>query len=299
MFLKRSGGAFLVMANPASKINYEKLPMVRFGMVTDPHFARTEILWERYYDQSAAKLADAVKTFNNGNLDFIIELGDLKDQGTPPDRQETMEFLIEIENVLSRYNGPVYHVLGNHDMDSISKEEFLKNIKNHGQAQAKKYYSFITNGIKFIVLDANYNEDGADYDSGNFDWTYCKIPEFQIEWLKNELNTNDLPVIVFTHQLLDSFSDVPETHFIDNAAEIRELLESSKKVLAVFQGHFHDGNYSFRNGIHYYTLKAMVEKSLPENNSFAIVEVDSDLNIKIEGFYNCEDFEMKCGSYQV
>ncbi len=287
----------MVMANPASKINNEKLPMVRFGMVTDLHFARTEILWERYYDQSAAKLADAVKTFNNRKLDFVIELGDLKDQGTPPDRQETLEFLKEIEIVLGKYRGPVYHVLGNHDMDSISKDDFLKNVKNHQQPQAKKYYSFITNGIKFIVLDANYNEDGADYDSGNFDWTYCKIPEIQIEWLKNELNTNDLPVIVFTHQLLDSFSDVPETHFIDNADEIREILESSKKVLAVFQGHFHDGHYSFRNGIHYYTMKAMVEKSLPENNSFAIVEVDSDLNIIIEGFYNCEDFELKCGSY--
>jgi 3',5'-cyclic AMP phosphodiesterase CpdA len=297
MFLKRSGVAFLVMANPASKIHYEKLPMVRFGMVADPHFARTEIKWERFFDQSTAKLADAVNTFNNRKLDFVIELGDLKDQGTPPDRLETLEFLAEIESVLSRYRGPVYHVLGNHDMDSISKDDFLKNIKNHGQAQAEKYYSFITNGIKFIVLDANYNEDGSDYDSGNFDWTYCKIPEIQIEWLKNELNTNDLPVIVFTHQLIDSFTDVPETHFIDNAAEIREILESSKKVLAVFQGHFHDGHYSFRNGIHYYTMKAMVEKSLPENNSYAIIEVDSELNIIIEGFYNCEDFELKCGSY--
>lgn len=293
LFLKRSGGAFLIMTNQASEIHNEKLPKVRFGMVADPHFAKTQILWERFYDQSAAKLADAVNTFNNRKLDFIIELGDLKDQGDPPDRQETIGFLVEIENVLSKFNGPVYHVPGNHDMDSISKAEFLRNIINHGQAKAKSYYSFINNGLKFIVLDANYNEDGSDYDSGNNNCTYCKIPEIQIEWLQNELNTNDLPVIVFTHQLTDYFSGVPEDYCIKNAAAITEILEAGKNVLAVFQGHYHDGNYSFRNGIHYYTMKAMVEKSLPENNSYAIVEVDNDLNIYIEGFYNCEDFEMK------
>ena len=37
----------------------------------------------------------------------------------------------------------------------------------------------------------------------------------------------------------------------------------------------------------------MVEESLPENNSYAVVEVDDDLNISITGYYNCDDFLMK------
>jgi alkaline phosphatase len=31
----------------------------------------------------------------------------------------------------------------------------------------------------------------------------------------------------------------------------------------------------------------------PENNSFAVIEIDKDLNIYIEGFYNCKNKEMK------
>ena len=285
----------MLMASSANISNAGISNKIRFGLVADAHFAQTETLWARYYVQSKAKLNDAINTFNESDLDFVIELGDFKDEGNPPNREETIEFLVEIEDVLSRFRGPVYHVLGNHDMDSISKDDFLQNIRNHGQAKAKSYYSFINSGIKFIVLDANYNEDGSDYDSGNFDWTYSRIPETQKVWLQNELN-DDLPVIVFTHQLLDSFSGVSETHCIDNAPEVVEILEKNNNVLAVFQGHYHHGNYSFRKGIHYYTMKAMVEGSLPDNNSYAIAEVDNDLNILIEGFYNCEDYVMKASS---
>lgn len=173
-------------------------------------------------------------------------------------------------------------------MESISKEDFLKNIQNYGQEESKNYYSYINNGVKFIVLDANYNEDGSDYDSGNFDWTYSQIPYHQKNWLKNELKQNDLPVIVFIHQLLDSFSDVPNRLCVANADEIVRILENNN-VLAVFQGHHHQGHYSYLNGIHFFTMKAMVEGSLPDNNSFAIIEIDNDMNIIIDGFYNCED----------
>ncbi|MCD7851088.1 MAG: hypothetical protein LUG96_09530 [Tannerellaceae bacterium] len=79
---------------------------------------------------------------------------------------------------------------------------------------------------------------------------------------------------------------------IHNAAEILPVLEKNANVLAVFQGHHHPGNYSFRNGIHYWTMKAMIEGSLPENNSYAIVEIDPKLNIAIDGYYNCEDLDL-------
>ena len=292
VFFKKSCGLFCLMALPGASLPSLVKPKVRFGLVADIHFAETETAGSRYYDQSKTKLIDAINIFNKNNLDFIIELGDFKDEGRPPERLETIDFLVDIENTLNEFSGPVYHVLGNHDMDSISKEDFLKNIQNYGQQESKNYYSYINNGVKFIVLDANYNEDGSDYDSGNFDWTYSKIPYHQKNWLKNELKQNDLPVIVFIHQLLDSFSDVPNRLCVANADEIVRILENNN-VLAVFQGHHHQGHYSYLNGIHFFTLKAMVEGSLPDNNSFAIIEIDNDMNIIIDGFYNCEDRILK------
>jgi alkaline phosphatase len=76
---------------------------------------------------------------------------------------------------------------------------------------------------------------------------------------------------------------------VNNAADVVDILERKNNVLAVFQGHHHPGHYSFRNNIHYFTLKGIIEGAFPENNSFAIVEIDKALNISIDGFYNCED----------
>jgi 3',5'-cyclic AMP phosphodiesterase CpdA len=292
IFLKNSCGAICMLACPGF-LPPEGRAIAKFGLITDLHFANRKNAGTRFYNESKTKLHAAIEEFNKQKLDFIIELGDLKDQGDPPSKQETLGFLDEIENALHTFDGPVYHVLGNHDMDSISKSDFLTHTKNSGNTTSKNYYSFVNNGIKFIVLDANYNRDGSDYDSGNFDWTYAEIPVSQSEWLKNELSDSNKPAIVFIHQLLDSFSGVSELVCVKNAGDIVTVLEKSTNVLAVFQGHHHEGHYSFRNGIHYFTLKAMVEGALPENNSFAIIEVDNDLNINIDGFGNCQDQLLK------
>ncbi len=276
-----------------SLISSAEKPLIRFGVVADIHYARAEILWNRYFDQAKTKLMNAINHFNKENLDFLIELGDFKDEGSPPDRQETIDFLVDIEKTINRFGGPVYHVLGNHDMDNISKNDFLSRIRNYGQEKARNFYSFDSGGIRFVVLDPNYNEDGSDYDSGNFDWTSSMIPPDQLEWLKAELSDSKLPLIIFIHQLIDSFSGIPEDYCVNNAVEIVRIIENSGKVLAVFQGHYHNGHYSFRNGIHYYTMKAMVDSSLPENNSYAIVEIDNHLNISVLGFHNCEGQQMK------
>lgn len=287
-FIKTSSGVISLLSGTAFWSCNNAFP-VRFGLITDIHYADRPHLGSRYYSQSKQKLLEAVHVFNNSNLDFIIELGDYKDQDEPPEKSRTLVFLDEIETVMRRFNGPVYHVLGNHDMDSISKQDFLAHTKNHGTAEGKSYYSFVYHKMKFIVLDANYNEDGSDYDSGNFDWTSAQIPDSQIQWLKNELAESNDPVFVFVHQLLDRFSGVHDSLCIRNAGEIVDILEKSNRVQAVFQGHHHEGNYSYRNGIHYFTMKAAIEGSMPENNSFAIVEIDRELNIHIKGFYNCED----------
>ena len=292
-FIKTSCGAVCLLSN-STLFSCNSILPVRFGLVTDVHFADRLHRGSRYYSQSKQKLLDSIEVFNREKMDFIIQLGDYKDQDEKPEKLTTLAFLDEIESVMRQFNGPIYHVLGNHDMDSISKQDFLKHTKNHGSAEGKNYYSFAFNNLKFIVLDANYNEDGSDYDTGNFDWTNARIPDTQHQWLKNELAKGNEPVIVFIHQMLDWFSDVNDSLFIRNAEQIVETLVKSNRVLAVFQGHHHPGNYSHYKGIHFYTMKALVEGCLPDNNSFATVEVDRELNIHIKGFFNCEDhFLMK------
>jgi len=253
---------------------------VRFGIVTDCHYADADTVGSRYYRLSLDKLDECVEAMNEQEVDFLVELGDFKDQDSPPTGQKTLSYLRAIESVFCKFDGPAYHVLGNHDQDSLSKTQFLTNIENKGINPGSSYYSFDFNGIHIVVLDANYKSDGTDYDRGNFDWTDANIPPVELQWLSRDLATSRGAVIVLVHQLLDGAG----SHYINNAAEVRRILEQSGRVLAVFQGHRHDGGYSLIEGIHYYTLKAVVEGSGPENNSYAIVEVRPDMSITVTGY---------------
>ncbi|MHC4230400.1 MAG: metallophosphoesterase [Planctomycetota bacterium] len=253
---------------------------VRFGIVTDCHYADADAAGTRFYRESLDKLTECEKLMNAEKVDFLIELGDFKDQDRPPAEQKTLSYLHATEQVFQEFNGPTYHVLGNHDLDSISKTQFLSRVENTNIESSRSYYSFDVNDLHCVVLDANYKTDGGDYDHGNFDWTDANIPPKELDWLRQDLDAAREHVIVFMHQLLDGTGSV----YVKNAPDVRQILEASGKVLAVFQGHHHAGSYSNIAGIHYYTLKALVEGTGPENNSYAIAEVSPDGNVAITGY---------------
>lgn len=277
-----AGSKILFADSNASNVT----PLLRFGMITDLHYADRTPNGSRYYRQSLDKLSECVELMNEQAVDFLIELGDFKDQNNHPDENETLRFLETIETKFRQFNGPVYHVLGNHDMDSISKSQFLDKIYNSGFSKAQSYYAFNASHFHCIVLDANYTHDGHSYDKGNFDWKDCFIPEEQITWLEEELKRHQAPTIVFVHQQLDR-SAFEASHGIycpGNADRVRKVLEQSGNVLIVFQGHYHEGSFNVINGINYYTLKAAIEGSGVDNNIYAIVEILKDLSIVIKGY---------------
>ncbi|MCP4644651.1 MAG: hypothetical protein GY851_29680, partial [bacterium] len=200
--------------------------------------------------------------------------------GDPPVEEKTQEYLRRIENVFSEFDGPRFHALGNHDMDSISKTQFLAAVENTGIPAKRTYFSFDVKGLHGIVLDANYLGDGSDYDHGNFNWTDPNVPQAELDWLKRDLADADGPVVVFLHQRLDGEGDT----FVTNAAAVRGVLEESGKVLAVFQGHHHEGDINQVNGVHYYTLKALVEGSGAEQNSYAVAGLNARGDITVTGY---------------
>ncbi|MBN2132055.1 MAG: metallophosphoesterase [Sedimentisphaerales bacterium] len=276
--------ALLSLSCTRSGISGRTRRPVRFGLVTDCHYADAEPAGTRFYGESLAKLSECVALMNDEQVDFLIELGDFKDQGRPPVERETLSYLQAIENVFQRFNGPTYHVLGNHDMDSISKAQCLARMKNTNVDAGRSYYSFDVRSIHCVVLDANYTSSGQDYDHGNFDWTDANIPPAELDWLRKDLATASGPVVAFLHQLLDGTGSV----YVKNAADVRDILEGAGNVLAVFQGHHHAGSYTCISGIHYYTLKALIEGSGLASSAYAIAEVQPDGNITISGYRKAE-----------
>ncbi len=261
---------------------------VRFGIVTDCHYADAEPVGTRFYRESLGKLAECVDRMNADRVDFLIELGDFKDENRPPVEENTLSHLKEIEAAFRGFRGRRYHVLGNHDMDSISKQQFLSQAENTGIDAGRSYYSFDAGGLHCIVLDANYRLDGRDYDHGDFDWQDANAPRHELHWLQRDLVVSRSPVVVFIHQLLDGTGSV----YVKNASEVREILEASGRVLAVFQGHHHPGAYSHINGIHYYTLKGMIEGRGVDNSAYALVEVHPDESVTVTGYRKAPSREL-------
>ena len=202
-------------------------PLVRFGVVTDLHYADIDPIGARTYRESDDKLAECVQVMNAKDVTFLIELGDFKDQDKTPDETRTLGYLQKIESVFAGFKGPRYHVIGNHDTDSLSKTQFLAAAPNAGIAPNATRYTFVSGGVRFVVLDASHKADGTDYDHGNFEWSDSNVDAPQIEWLAKTLAASREPVIVFVHQQLDGTG----AYYVKNAPQVREALET------IGQGH--------------------------------------------------------------
>lgn len=246
---------------------------LRVGLITDLHYADKPSRGSRYYRETLAKLEEAATRFERNKPAFLVELGDLIDAADSVDVE--MRYLKTVNRHFSAICKERHYVLGNHCVDTLKKEEFLGEVE-----QKKSYYSFDRGGFHFVVLDSCFRADGVPYARRNFKWTDANIPAAELEWLENDLKATKNQVIVFAHQRLD----VSNNHGVRNNAEVRHLLESSAKVLAVFQGHSHQNDLKDIGGIHYCTLVAMVEGAGEENNAYSLLEIELDGTILLTGF---------------
>lgn len=246
--------------------------LVRVGLITDLHYADKDPRGTRYYRETLRKLAEAGDFFAKEAPDFVVELGDLIDAADSVEVE--MSYLKRVNEEFSRLAAERHYVLGNHCVDTLTKSEFLGEV-----GQAASYYSFDRNGVHFIVLDACFRSDGVAYERKNSEWTDANIPPVEVEWLRADLAAAKGPVVVFAHQRLD----VENNHGVKNAREIRTLLEASGQVIGVFQGHSHKNDLLELGGIHYTTLRAMIEGTGVENNGYALLEIFPGKVMKLTG----------------
>lgn len=252
-----------------------------FGVIADAHCA-DRVYADRHCEDSADKLAQAVATFDERCLSFLVDLGDRTDSWSSPETEKVGA--AGTNAILSSFDGECHHVLGNHDLASLTKQEFLS---MHVSRYRQPYYSFDAGEFHFVVLDANCLEDGSDFAPGNFRWDLCWIPERQLTWLVEDLeSTGSKKSIVFVHENLDFrlWQGNLDPHVVQNHEQIRGILEHHGNVTAVFQGHCHTGRYSISGGVHYITLSAMVVGPGPANNAYAVVHLHDNGGVEVEGY---------------
>lgn len=208
-----------------------------FGIVADVH--------QDLIPDGMKRLERFMLEAEKRNLDFILQLGDFCMAS-----EKNKAFL----NLWNAYENPTYHVLGNHDMDLQSKSEIMDYW-----GMPKSYYSFQNKGIRFIILDANFlYQDGqfVDYEKSNFyvdDQFRTFIDPTQIEWLSDQLESSNMPTIIFSHQSLWHYQ-----WGVKNRLEIQQLLEKHQdQIICCMNGHNHQDYHHQQNGIDYIEINSM------------------------------------------
>ena len=110
----------------------------------------------------------------------------------------------------------------------------------------------------------------------------------QIHWLDKQLvaaQNKNLKVALFCHYPLLPF----EAHTLWNSEIVLEVLKKYDNVKLWLNGHNHKGNYTNQHGIHFLTLRAMVETQ--NENAFSLITFSKN-KIEVEGFGREPDRKM-------
>ncbi|MFT4567502.1 MAG: manganese-dependent ADP-ribose/CDP-alcohol diphosphatase [Saprospiraceae bacterium] len=252
------------------------------GLIADCQYCNVIGQGQRKYSLSDRKLQTCVNHFNTMDLSYVVHLGDFIDKDW-----ESFDVVGPIYKQLSM---PAYHVLGNHDF-SVENSKKASVVKKMGLDSA--YYHFSSEGWRFIVLNGNdisfhaYPEDSDQYLAAEQYYAENQIesPKWngalgqkQMIWLEETLTNakkQEENVILFCH-----FPVYPENqHNLWNAKEVTALLERYSNVKAYINGHNHEGNYAEKKGIHYLTMKGMVDT---EETSYGVMSI-SEGQLEIKG----------------
>ena len=259
---------------------------VRLGLFTDLHANEGNSPGEgKVMTNFPERLTAFVEDMNAWDADLVIQLGDLiNGQYAQMEAYVPIErfpFILEdVVAILGGFSGPTYHVIGNHDVYSLSKQELLERT-----GDTLTYYSFDIGGFHIVVLDAQYTKDGVDLDHA-FWVIYGTVPEAQITWLREDLAATDLPTVVCIHQPLDLESGTltGDNPIVTNNVQVQSVLAASGRVVAVFQGHEHENRYNLIDGIHYVTFQAMVDHTEPTVPAWSRITLDAEMRtITIDG----------------
>lgn len=294
-----SGNNFIISSTPYEWFNEESpafllppdcqdTPVLKVGLIADPQYCDCDPGPTRNYRGSLQKLEAAVDTFNRHANDYVMILGDMTDRD--------FESVDSVLPIFQQLNMPVYYVFGNHDFRDNDSVDRYKVLETYGLSDY--YYSFSFENWKFIALDGTelgeytlglhpeLEEEGDSLRNRiqgmihDHEWN-GGLSRKQLNWLENEITESfniNQQVILYCHWPVFPYYNRKN---LWNDTAVVELIEQYPNVAAYINGHNHEGNYGFRNGIHYLNLVGMVETE--EYNSFFQMNIFKD-RLELDGF---------------
>jgi predicted phosphodiesterase len=280
--LRTSAASAVVLAFRPPPDLVRRLEPVTFGLCADVH--------QDVMHDAVERMSVFVSAMNERKVDFVAQLGDFCQP-----KEANRRFL----ETFHSFEGPRYHVRGNHETDGGFDADQLKSFWGIESTT----YTFEHGGVRFLVLDGNERHENAP-------GGYARhVGSEQLAWLAAELEQTAGPVVILCHQSLENASG------LDNGAAVRAVLEHAneragwRRVLACFSGHHHldalvevagipyvqvnsmsyywvGGNHSHRSyPDHIHANHAYIEYTTPYRDPiWATVTIDPDAGeLRIEG----------------
>lgn len=257
---------------------------LRIGVVADIHAHDIDSPLEgKYMSNTARRLVAFTDAMNAWPADVIVELGDFVNGwvvlgADPGDPGRIPEILTWADSLLAAFHGPRLHVIGNHDVYNLTKDQYRTRL-----GLESTYYSLDIGAYHLVVLDVQFTVDGRDL-ANTYTGVAGAVAKEELLWLEQDLASTSLPTVICVHQMLDATVAEWGQPLIANAVEVRRILSESGVVIAVFQGHDHANNHSLLDGIHYITFEAMVDQGTPPSWAYVTLSpATRTIHIRGEG----------------
>jgi 3',5'-cyclic-AMP phosphodiesterase len=226
---------------------------MRFALISDVHLGPSAS-HQGKLRKLTAQSEELVRAFvrrmrDELDPDVVINLGDvLEDETRDKDRERYALFV----SLLREIGKPILHVAGNHDTINLTPRELCD---LWGTTDSLTYSRDI-DGFHFAVLRTIEHRGER-----------IELPEEQLRWLAEDLASTSLPAIVLMHHPASEmrlegnrwFEKRPHLCRVVERRALREVIEQSGKVLAVFNGHVHWNHLDIIRGIPYVTLQSLIE----------------------------------------
>ncbi len=236
--------------------------ILKIGLFADSHVCTFDLSDGRLPTLSLYKMREMLEDFKADGVQLIICLGDLMHYEENSEQNEIN--MSEVAALFAEYGIRRILIRGNHDCEIFTREVY----EEKSGFELSPLCIDVGENTRFILLDASYSDDGAEYRPPFNDWQNSYIPPNQLEWFKEQLSDKSKQCVVFVHQCLDY--SVEHHHLIRNAVAVNSIIADSGNVTHVYMGHYHEGAESTVNGVAYSTLKAL---SLGRENSYMIIDI--------------------------
>lgn len=256
----------------------EKLKICIFSDIhyikNKPNFEVNQKLTE-YAEELVDMMIDKIN--NEIKPDICINLGDLIQASSS--FEEDKENLQYIWKKLQQIRVPFYTLIGNHELKQVKSNKEVLDIIGYESAT----FSLDVNNYHLIFCGTEVNNVDT-----RFKTHY--LSDMDMEFIKDDLKNNiNKKIIVFTHFGIAEddmkgnfwFENNIEAGMLQNRKQLKDLLNNSNNILAVFSAHQHWTKRIKEYGIDYYLVGSLVENinhdGIPDGVYFDVQIDDNDV----------------------